>query len=218
MHTVVVWNQKGGVGKTTLTMHTAVEAVRQGWRNTFMVDMDAQGSLADMFNARKDKAPAMFEPTTVAQLPGRLEAARAAGVDLVMIDTPPSQHAEMRDVLVHADLVVMPTRPSPVDLRAMVPSIRVVQELGLAQRAVFVINAANSRAKLTTQSMRWLMQWEGFTLAPVNIGDRNDFKASATDGRTVQELDPAAPSSKEVGALFEYLRARLDRRAVQAAA
>ena len=46
MHVIVVANQKGGVGKTTLSGHLAVEAVRAESGNVVLIDTDPQGSLS----------------------------------------------------------------------------------------------------------------------------------------------------------------------------
>ena len=44
---------------------------------------------------------------------------RGIGIKLVVIDTPPAITATIVEVIRMADLVVMPTRPSPHDLRAV---------------------------------------------------------------------------------------------------
>lgn len=51
MKILAVANQKGGVGKTTLSLHIAQYAARQGLR-VLMVDLDNQGSLSLYFNAK----------------------------------------------------------------------------------------------------------------------------------------------------------------------
>lgn len=54
MKTLAIANQKGGVGKTTLTAHIAYAAQQRGIK-TLLVDMDAQGSLTHTFVDEEDQ-------------------------------------------------------------------------------------------------------------------------------------------------------------------
>ena len=58
MYTIVAASQKGGSGKTTLSGHLAVEAVRAGAGEIALIDTDPQGSLAHWWNARQARDPA----------------------------------------------------------------------------------------------------------------------------------------------------------------
>jgi chromosome partitioning protein len=58
MKTLAVANQKGGVGKSTLTVHLAYAALEKGLR-VLLVDMDKQGSLSLSFPAADGVAPGM---------------------------------------------------------------------------------------------------------------------------------------------------------------
>jgi Mrp family chromosome partitioning ATPase len=64
MVTVAVIAQKGGVGKTTLALHLAVEAAKAG--PAIIVDIDPQSSAAQWADNRMAK-----EPTVVACPPAR---------------------------------------------------------------------------------------------------------------------------------------------------
>ena len=104
-----------------------------------------------------------------------------------------------------ADLVLIPTRPSPHDLRAVGATIELVEQVG--KRMVFVINGAANRAKITGQAAIALSQHG--TVAPSILAQRTDFAASMTDGRTVQELDPSSRSAAEIVELWKYVDAQL---------
>lgn len=94
MKTIVLASQKGGVGKTTLAGHLAVAAEKAGAGPVVVIDTDPQGSLAAWWNAREASAPA-FSPLT-SDLAGQLAGLAAAGVALVIIDTPPQRIGEHR--------------------------------------------------------------------------------------------------------------------------
>jgi chromosome partitioning protein len=88
MHTIVIASQKGGVGKSSLAAHLAVEAERVGAGPVVVVDTDPQATLADWWNARQAEAPA-FAAVDVGQLRQQLENLEARGVAVVIIDTAP---------------------------------------------------------------------------------------------------------------------------------
>jgi chromosome partitioning protein len=86
-----------------------------------------------------------------------------------------------------------------------VTTVELVEHLG--KPLVFVINAALGRAKITTEAVT-LLSRHG-PIAPVLIGQRVDFAASMTDGRTVMELPGKSKSADEIAGLWTYLAARL---------
>ncbi len=203
---VVLASQKGGSGKTTLAGHIAVQAELAGAGPVALVDTDPQGSLAKWWNARESGAPA-FAQVSVPDLTRDIEALRDGGFKLIVIDTPPAATSSIAEVITHADLVVIPTRPSPHDLRAVGATVDIVEHQH--KPMLFVINAATVRARITAETAVALSQHG--TVAPVTLHHRVDFAASMIDGRTVSEVDPNSRSAKEVGNLWAYLADRLMR-------
>ena len=204
MQVVAFSSQKGGSGKTTLAGHMAVQAELAGDGPVALVDTDPQGSLADWWNEREAEAP-LFAHTTIARLGEDLERMRGMGIKLVVIDTPPAITATIAEVIRMSDLVVVPTRPSPHDLRAVGVTVELVERLG--KPLVFVVNAASPRARITSEAVIALSQHG--TLAPSILHNRTDFASSMIDGRTVMEVDESSNSCKEVAQLWNYLRGRL---------
>src|SRR5690606_2589844 len=111
------------------------------------------------------------------------------------------------EVVTYADLVVIPSRPSPHDLRAMGPTVDIVEHQ--KKPLGFVVNAATARARITGETAVALSQHG--TVAPVTLHQRVDFAASMIDGRTVGEVNPDSRSAAEVAALWQYLADRLMR-------
>jgi chromosome partitioning protein len=213
MQVIVFTSQKGGSGKTTLCGHLAVAAEMSGNIRVALVDCDPQGSLADWWNARAAATP-LFVGTTVTKLGETLEMLRMQGIDLVFIDTPPSVTDTIRDIVTHADLVVIPTRPSPHDLRAVGATLDIVDTEG--KPLVFAVNGATRRAKITSDTAIALSQHG--TVAPVTVHHRTDFATSMVQGGTVLEENATSKSAAEVAALWHYLFTRLrkvERRMVQ---
>ncbi len=206
MRVVAFASQKGGSGKTTLSGHIAVEAERAGYGPVVLIDTDPQGSLAEWWNEREAKWPA-FAHTSIARLAHDLQDLRAQGFKLAVIDTPPAITMAIQSVVAVSELVVIPTRPSPHDLRAAGATVELVERAG--KPLIFVVNAATPRARITAEAAIALSQHG--TVAPVTIHHRTDFAASMIDGRTVMELNPDARSSKEVADLWAYLGDRLEK-------
>lgn len=204
MKVIVLASQKGGAGKTTISGHLAVQAESEGLAPVALIDTDPQGSLAAWWNERQAPTP-LFANAELARLDEQLEEFRAAGVQLVVIDTPPAVTDTIRRVLRVADLVVIPSRPSPHDLRAVSSTISLVEEAG--KPMVFVINGAAPRARITADAAIALSQHG--KVAPVTLFQRTDFAQSMIDGRTVQELDSESRSAKEIKELFTYVRKQL---------
>jgi chromosome partitioning protein len=206
MYTIVAASQKGGSGKTTLSGHLAVEAVRQGAGDIALIDTDPQGSLAHWWNARQAPAP-QFVKAGLLDLDEALAGLERMGTRIAVIDTPPAITQSISRVVAHADLVLVPTRPSPHDLRAVGATVDIAERHG--KPVIFVINAATARARITGESAVALSQHG--TVAPVTIHHRVDFAASMIDGRTVGEVTPNSASAKEVSDLWVYIQDRLSR-------
>jgi chromosome partitioning protein len=203
---VVFASQKGGSGKTTLSGHIAVEAERAGDGPVALIDTDPQGSLAKWWNARAASTPA-FAQASLDDLDACLDHLKSLGFRLIVIDTPPAVTQTISHVVARSDLVVVPTRPSPHDLRAVGPTADIAESLG--KQLVFVVNSATARARITSETAVALSQ-HGM-VAPVTLHHRVDFAASMIDGRTVGDIRPDSKSAKEVATLWLYIRDRLAR-------
>jgi chromosome partitioning protein len=106
-----------------------------------------------------------------------------------------------------ADLVVVPCRPSPHDLRSVGATADLADRHKKA--LIFVVNAATPRARITGEAAVALSQHG--TVAPITVHHRVDFAASMVDGRTVGEVLPDSPSAKEINELWIYIQDRLAR-------
>src|SRR4051812_4480220 len=177
MHIIAIASQKGGSGKTTLAGHLAVQAEASGAGPVTLIDTDPQGSLSEWWNARAAETPS-FARTTSATLKEDIERLRTLGIKLLVIDTPPAIEATIADVIGLADLVVVPVRPSPHDLRAVGATVDIVEKLG--KPLIFVLNGAAPRARITNEAIMALSQHG--TLAPVILYQRTGFAASMIDG------------------------------------
>lgn len=200
MKIIVLASQKGGAGKTTLCGHLSVEASIDGHK-VAIIDTDPQGSLAAWWNERKSDSPA-FVSSSIVKLQSDIELIKKEGFDYLFIDTPPAVTETIESVVSIADLVVIPTRPSPHDLRAVGKTVDIVNDCN--KRMVFVINGAANRARISTDAAIALSQFGA--VCPTVVYQRTDFASSMIDGRTVQEVDKTSKSALEVRELWNYVK------------
>lgn len=207
MDVVAIASRKGGSGKTTLAGHIAVQAERSGTGPVALIDVDPQGSLASWWNERRELTP-LFVQSAIDRLDADVAALRQHGIKLLVIDTPPVLTSTISEVVRVADLVAIPTRPSPHDIRSVGATVELVQHLG--KPVIFVVNAATARARITNEAVTILSRYG--TLAPVIVHQRVAFASSMIDGRTVMEIPGETRSVEEVDALWTYLKGRLEGR------
>lgn len=204
MDILTIASQKGGAGKTTLSAHLAVEAEHRGGGPVAVVDTDPQGSLADWWNQRAAETP-LFASVNVARLADHMTALQRQGVNLVVIDTPPAFLDTIRAAIAVADLVLIPARPSPHDLRAVGVIVEMAEAAGLPFG--FVVNGATPRTLIALEAVQALAQHG--PVAPVIVHQRIDFAASMVDGRTAGEVNPRSRSAEEITELWNYVHTQL---------
>jgi chromosome partitioning protein len=201
MKTIVITSQKGGSGKTTLAASLSVAAERAKNGPVVIIDTDPQNTLATWWNARDAETPQLAQ-VTLRELPQKIADLAAAGFAYCFIDTPPALTEQSRQVLKLADLVLIPTRPSPNDLWSLGATLDLVKQANAP--FVFVLTQAKANARLTIQTVAALSD-HGPVLQAV-VHDRVDYAASMTDGRTVLEINPSGAAALETEALWLLVR------------
>ncbi|UCH75971.1 MAG: ParA family protein [Rhodospirillales bacterium] len=205
MRVVTFACQKGAAGKTTLVGHVGVQAELAGAGPVVLLDTDQQGALAEWWNSRQPERPA-FAHTFIEQIETDLAQLRDMGFALCMIDSPSAISPAVEQVVAVADLVVIPCRPSPHDLRAATKTIELVDHLGRPR--VFVLNGATAGDALTEDASTILAQ--AGTISPVRIHNDPEFADSMFDGLTVMEAAPDSDPAREIVELWTYLQGLMD--------
>lgn len=205
MKTIIVANQKGGSGKSTLVTHLAVAAERAGDGPVVITDTDPQGTTADWFNAREAPSPG-YVPATMGSLAEKIGALSDAGAKWLLVDTAPAINERNADLLRLADLVIVPLCASPNDLRALAKTLPILEAAG--KPFVFALTRVNPQAKLTVQTVMTLSE-HGPVVQPA-LRERVGYPVSMIDGRTAQELDPKGPAGKEIEEMWENVKRRFN--------
>lgn len=204
MKTVSVVTQKGGSGKSTLAVHLAVAASHGGAGRVGLIDRDPQGTLREWHAARTED-DILLGPPPDTDLKRALASLRDEGIDIAVVDTPPSSLAAIEAVVRLSDLVLVPVRPSPNDIRAIGDTARLIETLG--KPSVFVINGATRGAQITAQAIAPISRFG--PLAPVIIHNRVTFASSMIDGHAAMEVSGGEAAGEEVARLWAYVESRL---------
>jgi chromosome partitioning protein len=147
---IVVANSKGGVGKSTLSVHLAAWLYDQGHSVT-LADCDTQQSSSEWIREAVPgvKAVRLDNPDLIlSELP-----LLKADTDFVVADGPGSQTETSRALLLRADLAIVPCKASMLEVRALAKAtevLRVSQDIrsGLP-KAVIVLSMVGMNYRLT---------------------------------------------------------------------
>lgn len=205
MKVIAVVSQKGGAGKTTLALHIAVAAERAGL-SAAILDMDPQGTAERWSEWRKEEPPAVVAAKATT-LNRRIEQARAADGNLVVIDTPPLAQTEAREAARIADLILIPCRPSAFDLDA----IRITADLAndIRKPAFVIVNAGPPHGTAVYRDVAETVERFGLKVAPTRLAERAAFRHAVREGKSVQELEPDSKAAEEVAILWAWIAGQL---------
>ena len=123
MQTIVLATQKGGSGKSTLAIGLALAAIEAG-HTVRLIETDSQGTLSN-WQSRRPYAEPTVEPVYAASdVEARLQPLHRDGVTLTIIDTSGGVSAATTSAIRHADLCLIPARPSVADIEATASTSR----------------------------------------------------------------------------------------------
>ena len=186
MPVVAILNQKGGTGKTTLSLNLA-SAFSESYP-TLLLDADPQGSALDWADSRT--APQMNLDALELQSGNILRDIRSLShsYDWVIVDGPPGIGRISADAVRVADIVLIPTKPSPFDVWAssdIVEAVRARQKtIGGLPRAFFVITMARPRTRLVAQVDAALAEY-GLPSLNTRTTERVAYPMTAIEGKSV---------------------------------
>lgn len=209
MKVISVAARKGGVGKTTLSMHLSVLASTPD-QPALLLDCDPQRSLAWWHGLRAADVPKLIE-AEARELPELVALARREGFRRVIIDTPPHAEDSILGAMRVADLVVVPTRPGPLDLAAVATTLDLAARVGKGPLAV--INHSPPRTSAAEPAIvteaRTALASMGARVAETAVANRVSMSHAILSGLTVGEHEPGGKAAAEVGALWQEIEALL---------
>lgn len=203
-----VLNQKGGVGKTTLSVNIAAALARTGKR-VLLIDADPQGSALDWAAAREGDP--LFAVVGLPKPSIHKELALVGeGYDVVVIDGPPRVTDLARSAIMASDIVLIPVQPSPYDIWAADEVVKLIQEASVFKenlKSVFVINRKIANTAIGRDVREALEAYDLPTLE-ASIVQRVAFAEAAAVGKAIYEQDRDGVASQEIEAVVSELQER----------
>jgi chromosome partitioning protein len=193
---IALLSQKGGAGKTTLAVHLAVAS-----GDSLIIDTDKQKSAAGWWREREAQLPELV----IAEAQSAPKALAATKRQWVFIDTPPRHEEALKAVCAVSDFILIPARPSILDLRAIADTVELVN----GKAAVIVLNSCPANrgfgeASVVAEARRALSVY-GLPVCPVAVSQRVAFSHALNGGLAVTEFEPEGKAAGEIRKLWEWL-------------
>jgi len=203
-------NQKGGVGKSTLSICLAASLARSGAR-VLLIDADPQGSALDWAAARQ--SPPLFTVVGFPRPSIHKEIGQMGkGYDHIIIDGPPRVTDLARSAIMASDVVVIPVQPSPYDIWAAEEVVKLIDEARIYKeniKSVFLVNRKITNTAIGRDVREALATYKVHVL-DASVAQRVVFAEAAAQGQAIFEIDPTGPAVAEIEAvtneLLEYAK------------
>ena len=191
-------NQKGGSGKTTLSVNLSVLWSNSGYK-VAVIDADAQNSLTHWLEARKkyygeDDIGITSYNFDVRNLKEEINQIKRK-YNFIIIDSPPSITFDTIQIIKASDRVFVPVQPSPLDLLATLPFLNLVKQE--KKNPIIFLNRVMPRARLT-DAMILRLRYAGAKIARSRISSKVLFAETFSVGRGVIDISVTSDAAKEI--------------------
>ena len=170
-----------------------------------VLDMDPQKSAESWYQARESATPKLAA-VTAAELPTAIMGGRER-FDVILIDTPGRDEPSTAAAIRHADLCLIPCRPTSADMKATPPTVGTINRLGKV--SAFVLNQTPPRGYRIREAARGLSVLG--LVAPVHVVARNAFQNAHGMGLTVTESEPDGKAADEIRALWLWIAEKMEK-------
>ena len=203
LKTVTLVTQKGGSGKSTLAINLAVTATTKK-RRVLLMDLDPQQTSAKWYQRRTAEGPAVAA-VAATQLSEALSRARAAGIDIVFLDTAGRDDPSSATAIKHSDYCLVACRPTPPDMEALEPTLKVLKRQS-KPFAFVIVQAPPSGFRITEAETA--LGPHGL-VAPVPIVHRVAYQDALGNGQGIKEFGKDGNATREMMALWFWLNGEL---------
>jgi len=203
-HIISFLNQKGGVGKSTLSINIAACLNLLG-QKVLLIDADKQGTASTWASLRDETG---FQVVSMARENMARDAINLADAfDFTIIDGPPQAETISRSCIVASDLVVIPIEPGGASLWSANLTVRQLmeaQELKPTLKCGFVVSRKIG-ATVLGRDTRSMAADAGIPTFRTEIEQRIAYAEALTMGKTIFEWSGRSPAAKEIQTLTREL-------------
>ena len=207
---IVVGGIKGGSGKTTLA--TNLVAKRASHYKVLLIDADEQKSAWDWYQQRDSLTGFGLNVSFVTVcMSGKaiynslLELIQ--DYDDIIIDTGGRDTTSQRAALCLADKVILPFKPSSIDIWTLAPIKGILSEcINPKLKAYAVITQADPSGTDNQEAIEILKEFPEIQTLDCTIGNRKAFRNAAAEGRGVHEMfHPDKKACQEMQMLYDSI-------------
>jgi chromosome partitioning protein len=217
---ITVFNQKGGCGKTTVSMHVAGTLGLRGHR-VLVVDMDEQGTATRWASQAPDESPFPATLSNLAAMGGKMHReirSQIENYDYIVIDCPPAVHSPSpSSAMLVSDLALIPVVPAPADMWAVVAAKQLAfhaQATNEVLQVRLVPNMVQKNTTLARETLDVLSEDTEIPLAVARLGSRSAYRECQLLGATVHKISRARDAISEVESLVDEALALLSERRI----
>jgi chromosome partitioning protein len=201
MKIIAIIAQKGGTGKTTLTLSLAVAAHKAG-KTTAIVDLDPQAT-ATIWADRRNNEPPVVVSAQPARLPNVLKTAQDNGAEMIFIDTPPRAEQAALAAAKASSLILIPCRPAVFDLDTLATTLELIRYTG-GKKIAAILNGVPPRGQKKAQAADVIADL-GIPVCPAALGHRAAFSDAGIYGLAAQEYDASGKAAMECLQVYEFV-------------
>ena len=182
MKTVLICNQKGGVGKTLIADELAFAFERDGVSFSFY-DLDQQGGVIH-------------------------EAKEIDDAQVAIVDTPGAIQADLKKWMEEADMIIIPTMMSNRDVPPLERMIELCAEYQGKKPILFILNRWN-HYNITKDFSDWFNE-KYPELKTAVLSDCTAFNQAGARGISIQQMAPRSTGAKQIAQIYGFVKTELN--------
>ena len=198
---IAVVNQKGGAGKTTLTMQLAGSIAKRGMK-VLVVDTDPQGTATRWASSAPEDTPFPAAVIGLSAAGGKVHREIIKfkdDYDVIIIDCPPAVDSPVpQSALLISDLALVPVIPSPPNLWSGIAIRKLIENLSVVNDSLqtrIIINDLEPRTSIAKAALEILPEF-GVPIMKTVLHHRTAYRQSAAFGGTVHDLGSRAKDAE----------------------